>query len=294
MTHPRRRRGDHDEAHENHERWLITYSDMITLLMVLFIVMFSISQVDQHKFAMLKAGLASTPGTSPSVLQAGTGIMQSTGVSTKAAVDVMDNPAILPPATAGSTGTSATTAATTQAAALARRELANLKAVEAKIKAALAAHGLASSVMFRYSSRGLIVSIVADDVLFAANLASLTSNGQRLLMDIAPALQAVPNNLSIEGNTNQVPVKPLYFPTEWELSAARAITVTRYLIDSEHLSAARMSAVAHADQHPLLPPSDPRSTEVNRRVDIAILSDLPATSSALLPVLAGSTEAVSP
>jgi chemotaxis protein MotB len=298
MSHPRRQRGGHDEAHENHERWLITYSDMITLLMVLFIVMFSISQVDQHKFAMLKAGLASTPGTAPSILQAGTGIMQSTGTSPQRAIDLMDSPAILPaPMSATGAGTATSPETTTPdsaSAALARQELASLKSVEAKIKQALAAHGLQSSVVFRVSSRGLIVSIVADDVLFAANLAALTDSGRRLLSDISPALRAVPNNLSIEGNTNQVPVKPLYFPTEWELSAARAVTVTRYLIDAQRLAPVRLSAVAHADQHPLLPPSDPRSTEVNRRVDIVVLSDLPPSSSALLPALAGSTETVTP
>ena len=83
MSHrgSRGRRGGHEEEHENHERWLVTYADMLTLLMVLFIVMFAISQVDQKRFNALKDGLAAGFGQSVSVLQGSDAVMEQPGVS---------------------------------------------------------------------------------------------------------------------------------------------------------------------------------------------------------------------
>src|SRR5881628_2186089 len=75
----RRRQADHEEEHENHERWLLTYADMITLLMVLFIVLFAISQVDQKKFNQLKDGLAAGFGVQTSVLDGSEGVNRTPG-----------------------------------------------------------------------------------------------------------------------------------------------------------------------------------------------------------------------
>ena len=92
----------------------------------------------------------------------------------------------------------------------------------------------------------------------------------------------------MEGNTNQVG-HPKYYPTEWELSVARAVTVVRFLIDSCGISAHRLSATGNADQKPLLPPSNPKAAELNKRVDIVIETTLSTADSSLLAAAAPSS-----
>ncbi|OIQ77896.1 chemotaxis protein LafU [mine drainage metagenome] len=128
----------------------------------------------------------------------------------------------------------------------------------------------------------MTVSVITDRVLFPADLATLAPEGMRLLEAISPALRDLPNDLLVEGHTNTVAVRPKFYPTEWELSSARAVTVVRFLIEQMGISAKRMGATGYADQHPLLPASDPRSVSVNRRVDIVLVSSLSQAEQGLL------------
>ena len=97
MSAGRRRRGEEHEEHENHERWLVTYADMVTLLMVLFIVMFSMSVVDEKKFNELKAGLAAGFGESTSVMTGSQSTMEQPGFSAVAPVEAQNFPASATP-----------------------------------------------------------------------------------------------------------------------------------------------------------------------------------------------------
>lgn len=296
MSHPgprRRRRSGHEEAHENHERWLITYADMITLLMVLFIVLFAISQVDQKKFAALKVGLANGFAAPVAVLSGADKVLQDNSIAPPmldlagAAPGSPHEPAP-PQPSAQAAAAAADRARLDRQRAQAEKEVANLDAIRQAMVAALAEKGLQESVRFRLDERGLVVSIVTDQVLFPADLAELQPFGRTVLDTVAPVLRRIPNDVVVEGHTNTVPVKPKYYPTEWELSTARAVTVLRYLIDVQGLAPKRMSAAGYADQHPLVPPSDPRSVRLNRRVEIVVVSTLPPDVRALLPQVAPS------
>jgi chemotaxis protein MotB len=100
-----------------------------------------------------------------------------------------------------------------------------------------------------------------------------------------PSLRTLPNSIEVDGHTNQLQVPTVNYPSAWELSTARASTVVRYLV--EHgLAGGRMSASGFAGTRPLIPPSDPRSVTMNRRVDIVVLSNLPPEERALLPAAA--------
>ena len=251
---------------------------MVTLLMVLFIVMFSMSVVDERKFNALKAGLAAGFGQSTSVLDGSESILEQPGVSSIEPVrsDVFP-------------GSSPLDEHAEQLAdeeqrhyAEAAREVDRLRGLIDRIDEALRREGLRHDVRAEIDERGLVLSLTSRHVVFQPNLAELSERGRRVLDTVAPVLRSAPDAMRIDGHTNQVPVKPKYFATDWELSAARAVTVLRYLNEKGAIPNPRMSAAAFGHEEPLIDPSKPGSQRVNKRVDIVVLSDLPAATRELL------------
>jgi chemotaxis protein MotB len=284
----RRKGGGHEEGHENAERWLLTYADMITLLMVLFIVLFAISQVDQKKFAELKTGFAAGFGAPTVATDGGQGAISDPGEAGGAfSVGAQAKPA----------KTDAQTQQLRQAVADADRarqdklahdaevEAKKLKKLQEQIARELKKKGLEKSVKFHLTERGLDIAIVTDKVIFGGDSAVLQAGGARVLDAIAPVIAPIPNSISVEGHTNHLGVSNPLYPTLWELSAARATTVVRYLISDHGISPARLSATGYAQERPLFPITDPRAITQNRRVEIVILSTLPPEARALLPGL---------
>jgi chemotaxis protein MotB len=287
--HPGRRRAKkhEEEEHENHERWLVSYADMVTLLMCLFIVLFAISQVDKAKFAQLSAGLSASfgapitalPGTSPegSVLDA-----------LPAAVDIAAGIAPGQEASREEVDAAAEQAAVERAGRVADEAAAaydNLAEVRRKIQQALDAAGYSGAAHFEIDDRGLVVHIVADQVLFDAEQADLRPEGAVILDAIAPTLAGLPNQLAVEGHANHLPVTAGgQWPSNWELSAFRATTVVRHLAGTG-IPQQRMSANGYSSTRPLVPEDDPNAITVNRRVDIVVLSTASAEANALLPGL---------
>ncbi|QGN58015.1 flagellar motor protein MotB [Nostocoides sp. HKS02] len=281
---PGRRRvvEEHDEGHENSERWLLSYADMITLLMALFIVLFAISQVDQAKLIALSSGLDQYFGE-PASKTASTGILDG---SPQAAVDghaVSPNPsatgdpivpspggAAAPSAPQAQAGATALSAAQAQAAARAQaaRQQQDLAAVRARIAAALAAKGLSGAVQFEERDHGLVVNVVTDRVLFDLGEASLRPEGRGVLDAVVPALRGLPNALTVEGHTDNVPIAGRY-ASNWELSTERATTVLRYLL-TRGVPGSRVSAAGYADQRPLSTNATAAGRARNRRVAIVV------------------------
>jgi chemotaxis protein MotB len=279
----RRKHAAHEEEHENHERWLVTYADMITLLMVLFIVLFAMSTVEEKKFNALKAGLAAGFGQSTSVLDGSSSILDQPGMSVAAPINpnkIAESPEIK------EIQTSAVTAAMAKQQqaryAEASTEADRLRGIESRLLTALRRRGLEDDVRTTIDGRGLTVSLVSRHVVFANNLASFTDRGRLIVRTIAPILRELPDRLAIEGHTNQVKVKPKYFASDWDLSAARAITVLRYLNERQDVPARRLSAVGFGNIKPLVDPALPQSQELNKRVDIVVLSSLNEESKELL------------
>ena len=283
MSPPRRghaRRGGHEEEHEeheNHERWLVSYADMMTLLMVLFIVMFAISSINQGKFDQLKQGLKTGFGTPQTMLAGGNNILDSGG-------HVAPDPPKVDGLTQGGTGgtnvNSWRAATPQQVAGLVKatqqaqveQEVRNLKQAEAALKAALARAGIPRGATFRFDERGLVVTIATDKVLFESASARLRPQGRRILDVITPTLAKLPNRVSVDGHTNSLRIATEQFPSNWELSTDRAAGVLRHLARPGGLPVARLAATGYADTRPLLPASDPRALVVNRRVEIVVLA----------------------
>jgi chemotaxis protein MotB len=296
----KRKKGSHEEheEHVNHERWLVSYADMLTLLFVLFVVLYSMSDVNMKKFAQLANGLSEGLGAQSAAFDGKQAVLDGSGnnaeiVEIDPGADKGD----------GKAGTSDMTSKeiravqnalvtesrskASQEAKAATKEAENLKKVENKIADALSKQKLLNAVQFTIDRRGLVVTIVTNEVVFAGNRADLQSGGRKILDTLAPTLAKLPNNIEVDGNTNQLKAKTTYYPSGWELSAARASTTVRYLV-GHGLAKSRMSAVGFSDTKPLIDPSDPRSITMNRRVDVVVLTTLSADQAALLPAAAGS------
>jgi chemotaxis protein MotB len=295
----KKKRGGHEEheEHVNHERWLVSYADMLTLLFVLFVVLFSMSDVNKKKFAQLAAGLSEGFGSQSAAFTSRGGSLDGSGSNTQIVqLDPGANPGD------GSTGSEHLSAKQQQAvqaalmaqsrskassdASAAAKEAENMKKIENKVSDTLAKEKLLGQVKFTIDRRGLVVTIVTNEVVFAGNRADLQAKGKQILDAIAPVLAQLPNNLEVDGNTNQLKAVTTYYPSGWELSAARASTTVRYFSD-HGIAKNRMSAVGFSDTKPLISPSDPRSITMNRRVDVVVLTTLPADQAALLPAAAG-------
>ncbi len=267
---PRRRERRHQEEHTNHERWLITYADMITLLMVLFIVLFAISQVDQKRFEMLREGMAAGFGHEPSPFQGDQTVLAEAGAQPIAPVQ----PRLEETVRKTTQEQPATHQAEDPPNAYdeAKAEVARLQELRRRIARALRAAGLLHDVSMKIDERGLRVSLVSRHIVFRANLADLSPRGAQVLDVLAPVLRTLPNQIDVAGHTNQVKVKPKYYPSDWELSAARAVTVLRYLTEVRNVPSRHLSAVAYGHERPLVDPAKPGSQALNKRVDIVVLS----------------------
>ncbi|WP_147795544.1 flagellar motor protein MotB [Cellulomonas sp. Y8] len=294
----RGRRGGHEEEHVNHERWLVSYSDMITVLMALFIVLFAISQVDQEKYVALKASLAAGFGdgsVNQSVLDGTDGTLDGLSITedqpdagTSGIVDADEGLGLQASDPAPQTSADPTQVDPSVLAA-AQAEAAHLDEVREHILQALTGAGLQDQVRFRVDERGLVLGLVADDVFFAQGSATLTPTAGQVLDLAAPTLVALQEQISVEGHANTIPISGRY-ATNWELSSDRATQVLRYLVERDGMPGTRIQAVGYGDTRPLVQGTGEDAMTANRRVDMVILSAAPEAVRALLPaVAAGST-----
>ena len=274
MASRRSRRGHgHGGGHESDERWLLTYADMITLLMALFMVLFSISSVNISKYQTLQESLKAA--FSGSILPGGKAILQSGSQSTSAHSPAKsDVPSIVPltpniPKPKGMSKAQVTQAVA--AAAVANTEQAQLTKLQQQLNAYASAHGFAAQVSTTIDRRGLVVRVLTDRLLFDSGEATLKPAGLPLLDEVAQLLNVdLSHPITVEGHTDNVPISSAQFPSNWELSTARATAVVRYLIH-HGVGRQRLAAAGYADTHPVASNATPKGRAVNRRVEIVIM-----------------------
>ena len=280
--HGRRRRGGAEEG--SNERWLLTYADMITLLMALFMVLFSISSVNISKYQTLQKSLKAA--FSGNILPGGKAIAQQGATNNSAQTpSSVELQAIEPVKTEGSSspqnstlrgGTSAATSTSTSAAASAAREsqaqkqAAEFAHIKHELDAYAASHGFAKSVQTTIEARGLVIRVLTDDLLFASGQAALEGRAHGLLTEIAQLLNVDETHpISVEGNTDNVPIHSSLYPSNWELSTARASTVVQFLI-AHQVGARRLTASGNAEQRPVDSNATAAGRARNRRVEIVL------------------------
>ncbi|QEP08901.1 flagellar motor protein MotB [Glutamicibacter sp. ZJUTW] len=248
---------------------MASYMDMVTVLMCLFIVLYAMSSVDQDKYAALRNSLAT-----------GFGMESSQSADTAQGI-------VVPPELAGTEGLLTTSAGeeldSEQIQELANAEAQRLIALKDKIQGALAAEGYPQAAAYQIDRRGLSVRLVSAETFFVPNSAELTGKAERIVRAIGPVLVDAGMQIAVEGFADvRQPVDP--YPTNWELSASRATGVLRVLVEDSGVDAAKISSVGYGDARPV---HGSQKLQLNRRVDIVVLSNQREEIREKLPELTG-------
>jgi chemotaxis protein MotB len=232
------------EEHENHERWLVSYADFITLLFAFFVVMYSISSVNVGKY-------------------------RTVSESIKAAL----NPIVSPPSSPTPLALSASKAALTAPDSPGSKEVA-IRKLRNLVKGIKASPQLA---MVRISEKvnGDIVITIPDQLLFNSGEAAVRPEALRFLEGLGTAIIELNRHTRIEGHTDNVPIRTAQFPSNWELSSTRAVMVVRVLSELYGVPADHLAAVGHAETRPVTANADAEQRAKNRRVEVVILEQAP-------------------
>ncbi|SEK70625.1 flagellar motor protein MotD [Nitrosovibrio tenuis] len=280
---PRRRR---PEEPENHERWLVSYSDFITLLLALFVVMYAISHVNEGKYRVVAGSLVTAFGNQPN--------RQPITIITPDSLPQMPKPVRDPLSASmddlrgelrgelrGDPMRDYLVAKKARRVAEAqRRQQENMEVIARDVMAAFDPLLKNGRVRVSQSSVGVRVEIDAS-VLFAPGQAVLQEESNRVLGSVAQVLKNIDHAIQVEGHTDNIPIVTERFPSNWELSAVRASSVVRLLIGNG-VDAARLTAVGYGDTRPLEPNDSEEGRKHNRRVTVMILSAPSGTSADML------------
>jgi len=239
------RRKFEDDSHENHERWLISYADFITLLFAFFVVMYAVSVVNVGKYKVLSDALGDAFG----------GRGAATKVNTSIEVEPLPLANII----------------ARKRAEAAKRDRERLELLARKMNSVLAPLVNTGKVRVTQNSRGITVEINAS-VLFGEGDATLTGNARETLGTVAGLLKDDTHAIEVEGHTDTTPISNAAFPSNWELSAVRASTVVRLFVESGVLER-RLAAVGRGANLPIASNDDPAGRARNRRVAITILAE---------------------
>lgn len=289
MSARRRRRAQDEEETHSAERWTVSYMDMVTVMMCLFIVLFAISHLDQQKFSELSRSLAAGFGDSAAaaaivdgssgVLDGGEGLEDAL-LPTESDLGFPDD---------GDAALRTALAEADAALETARSEVAELIELRDRIATDLEAVGLQDDVHFSITERGLVVGLVTENTFFTPASSDMPDTTLEVIDTIAATLTPLSNDLLLEGHANILPdTRP--YATNWELSADRATKVLRRMVEHGDIAPTRVRAVGYGDAYPAAEGESEAALAQNRRVDVVVLSDEPEQIRALLPELAGATE----
>ncbi|MCL6456452.1 MAG: flagellar motor protein MotB [Gorillibacterium sp.] len=254
--------------HENHERWLITYSDLITLLLVFFIIMYSMSKVDMEKYNQLSQSLQFTFNKSNSMMPqggGGNGVIGDVNPETDKD-ESMNSAGVTNDVTAP---TPTPTDATDQAALRIKEQ--GLQDLLKTINKYIKDNNLEATVSAVDSTRGIAVTL-KDYFLFDLAKADLKPGAYPVLDKLASLIPTLNAQISIEGHTDNVPMSiGAAYKDNWRLSSERSLSVLRYFTEKRKLPREVFQSVAYADTKPIAPNDSAVNRQKNRRVEIVVL-----------------------
>ncbi|MDZ4296762.1 MAG: flagellar motor protein MotD [Moraxellaceae bacterium] len=261
------------EDHVNHEAWAIPYGDLVTLLLAFFVVMYAVSSVNEGKYRAASASLtAAFTGQPRTILpvQIGTLPVESSGESLQ--MDLVAPPdRDRSPEVAESLNSGGLDGAGT-----------DLQLMAANIQEALSELIEAEVVIVRSNPYSLEVEIKTD-LLFASGTASLSPRAADIIRRLAEPLQHFQNQIKVEGHTDNMPINTVTFPSNWELSAARAATVV-HLLTKSGINSERLMVVGYGEHRPIASNGSAEGRNQNRRVLMIIMgSPLQRDETQLLP-----------
>ena len=249
MSKGRRHKG-HEGGHENAERWLLTYADLITLLMVFFVVLYSMSSADSTKWKQISAALQQAFNVDVLQGQSATSI-DSSPAAPAPPIDNLINDSEVPQVTR----------------------------LQNKIQAVLDGASQAPDVTVGVDREGVVIRL-SGSYLFDSGRAELKPNSLAVLDAVAAEIRPLANDVRVDGHTDSTPIDSPRYPTNWELSTARALAVTRYFNESDGIRADRLMAAGFGEFRPLVPNDTREHRAQNRRVEIHLLSSVQPDMSA--------------
>lgn len=232
------RRCSEPEKASNHERWLLTYADLITLLMIFFVLLYTISNINAKKFADLSASM------SKALLGQNSGKILGEAVGQLPIKESLSQQVQI--------------------------EAHNIQNAQQQIEKLIKENGLAGKVEVSQESRGLIISL-KEALLFKSGSATITPEARVIVVKVGKILSMLPNQMRIEGHTDNLPIHTAAFPSNWELSTGRATNVVKLLINEVGMKPERFSAAGYGEYRPITSNNHEFNRARNRRVDIVVL-----------------------
>jgi len=240
------------EEHENHERWLVSYADFITLLFAFFVVMYSVSSVNEGKYRVLSDSLSSSFSHTKPVGE----------------LSIMNLPI----------------EKTRQIVVKERQEIKDNVRSFVKVANAITTAKVPKGVKVISTDRGLSIQI-QDEALFSSGSADINPQIQEFLDLIAGLVGDLPNYIAVEGHTDNEAIRSLKHPSNWDLSTSRSNSLVRYFTETHHLASERFSSTGYAGTRPIESNSSSDGQAANRRVEMIILRDTSPRASTVHPFL---------
>lgn len=225
---------EEEEAPGGMERWLLTYSDMITLLLALFVVLYALSSLNTVKYAQFAKGM-----------------------------DVSFNNGTSQPS-------SARTKPSSKRGPLQVANEASMSVLAIQLRDALSAAGLIKDVELTEGSAGLVVGLVTGKTYYGVDSAALSAVGAKIVDVTGGVIRRYANPVNVEGYTDNEPITGGPFRDNWQLSAERAVVVVERLQDQDHVSPKQLYIVGFGQYHPIVPNNSKANQAENRRVNIVI------------------------
>jgi chemotaxis protein MotB len=262
----------------SHERWLVSYADFITLLFAFFTTMYAISTVDAQKMGRMVMSMRASfdnslfsAGSNRLSLSQGSGDSANLAGGHKAVENLRAGKG------AGESGASLQDLKNLNASFALRESTATpeniLSNLRRSVESLVGPEALGNKVRTRMDERGLVVSL-GEGGFFDSGSDILKPEGRVLLDAISSALVKIDNQIRVEGHTDNVPIRNTRFPSNWELSTARATTVVAYLIERYRFAPERLSAGGYSEYRPVETNATVDGRSRNRRVDIVVLNPL--------------------
>jgi chemotaxis protein MotB len=257
------------QGHVNHERWLVSYADFITLLFAFFVVLYASAEVDNKKIARVSAAieggfqqLGAFPGSNAGPPD------HTQSASPNQAPMIL--PQVAPPVIehdAGGFGPP------------------DVDKLKRELEEALGEEIQKHEIEMRVTPEGLVVSL-REVGFFNTGEASLLTGGQNTLTRIARVLNAQGFHIRVEGHTDNVPIHNTHFRSNWELSTARATEVVALLIEKHGFDPSQISAAGYSQYHPITSNDTNEGRQTNRRVDVVVVARTPRSDAKPSPSVA--------
>ena len=250
----KRRLPEEEDDEPAQGNWLTSYSDMISLLFCLFVVLYGMSKVNEESFRQLSEALSKSLSTGGLATKTPHKMMATDNVQEGGKFD-KHMKIETPP----------------DDDEIRMKRLEQLQQLKRDLEGKLEKQGLKNSVSIDIQERGMVISLMTDKLLFELGKADLKNRCSHILQVISPTLLSYEHPIRIEGNTCDLPIHTSEFDSNWDLSTKRATSVAKYLIFKQKIKPERVSIIGYGEYKPRFPNTSESNRQKNRRVDIVIL-----------------------